>query len=185
MASNVSELLDAAVSRAVPVVRGVQDDQFDLDTPCLEFSVRGLLNHLFHVVVGFQSLAGRQSFDFGNTVDYLVGDWRDRFEAETSRLVRAWSTPSALEGVSPGMGFPQEMVAAMVLLDLTVHSWDLARATDQKFEPDPAAVESLHELVAQTGAQGRKMKMFGEPVPVPADASSFDRLLASTGRDPA
>lgn len=180
----ISDLLREAAARAVPVVRAIDESQFDAPTPCEQFSVRDLLNHLIHVTIGFQSLADKKPFDFGTTPDYLAGDWRDRFEAETKQLVEAWSDPSALDGVSPGMGLPQETVGNMILLDLTVHSWDLAQATGQEYQPHPDAVRSLHGLVEQMGPTARKMKVFGEPVPVPPDASDFERLLGATGRDP-
>lgn len=185
MTDKISDLMAAAAARAVPVVRGVDDGRLGAVTPCTEFTVRDLLNHLFHVTIGFRSLAAKENFDFASTPDYLTGDWRDRYEREAAQLVEAWSTPESLEGFSPGMGFPQPLVAMMILLDLTVHPWDLARATGQPYEPDPAAVEALHALVEQLGPNGREMKIFGEAVEVPAGASSFDRLLGAIGRDPA
>lgn len=54
----------------------------------------------------------------------------------------------------------------MVLLDLTVHPWDLARATGPPFTPDAEGVGALEELVAGMGPTARTMGAFGEPVPV-------------------
>ncbi|MDG4803537.1 TIGR03086 family metal-binding protein [Micromonospora sp. WMMD980] len=101
----------------------------DRPTPCPEYPVRDLLNHLFEVAVNFQAMARREEVDWSGGVDHLTDGWRDRFATETQRLVEAWSDPDALEGVSPGMGLPQETVGLMALIDLTVHGWDLARAT--------------------------------------------------------
>ncbi|MFJ5217335.1 maleylpyruvate isomerase N-terminal domain-containing protein [Streptomyces sp. NPDC088354] len=64
MTETISELLGAARDRALPVVTGVPDDQLAAPTPCAEYDVRDLLNHLFHVVVGFRAIAGRQEADF-------------------------------------------------------------------------------------------------------------------------
>ncbi len=182
--TNISDLISTASALAVPVVRNTKDEQLDDRTPCTEFSVRDLLNHLFQVVVNFQELAARKPVDFRTTPNYLDGAWRDRFEAETKLLIGAWSDPSALEGVSPGMGMPQEMVGQMVLLDLTVHAWDLAGATGQPFNADPAAVAALAPAAAVLAPQARKMGVFGEPVPVSVDAGEFDQLLGLIGRDP-
>ncbi|MGW4500489.1 TIGR03086 family metal-binding protein [Micromonospora sp. NPDC004336] len=185
MATQTSDLLAVAAPPTVAVVRGIADDQLDLPTPCREYAVRDLLNHLFEVVVNFQALAAKRPVEWADKPDLLTDGWRDRFEAETRRLVDAWSDPSTLEGVSPGMGMPQSTVGGMVLLDLTVHGWDLAVATGQPYRPAPEAMAALHELVAQLGPNARKMGVFAEPVSADAGLSGLDRLLCDTGRDPA
>jgi uncharacterized protein (TIGR03086 family) len=184
MDNQISELLTRASAVSVPVIQGISDDQFECATPCAEYPVRELANHLFQVVVNFQALAAREQADFASKPDFLHGAWRQRYAEETGALIKAWSQPGALDGVSPGMGLPQPMVGRMVLLDLTVHSWDLARATGQEFTPDPASVSELFGLVEQMGPTGRERGVFKAAREVPAGAADFDRLLAATGRDP-
>lgn len=187
MTTRTGELIAAARDRALPVVRTLPDDALDAPTPCAEYDVRHLLNHLFHVVVGFQALAAREEADFSVTPDRLseYGDgWRARFGKETALLADAWSVPGADEGVAGSMNLPARTVGAMALLDLTVHAWDLARATGLPYAPDAGGLRALEELVAAMGPTARTMGVFGEPVPVPAEASAFEALLASTGRDP-
>jgi uncharacterized protein (TIGR03086 family) len=185
MTTSISSLLREAATAGVPIVQGIDDSQLDRGTPCSEFTVRGLLNHLFHVVIGFQALAAKQTFDFNDVPDYLqAGDWRARFEHETTVLIKAWAEPSALDGVSPGMGLPQETVGAMAVLDLTIHIWDLARATDGEYEAAPEIVTLLSGFAEQMGPTARQWKVFADVVPVPPTASPFERLLGLTGRDP-
>ncbi|HEV7932882.1 MAG TPA: TIGR03086 family metal-binding protein [Actinomadura sp.] len=184
MTTKISELLDAAAREAAPVVRGVGDDQLGERTPCADYTVRDLLNHLFHVVINFQALAARKDADFTTTPDYLSGDWRGRFADETARLVEAWAVPGADEGVSGAMNLPARTVGSLALVDLTVHAWDLARATGQDFTADAASVQALGALMDEMGPTARQMKVFGEPFPVPDEASAIDTLLAATGRDP-
>ncbi|MGW7485818.1 TIGR03086 family metal-binding protein [Streptomyces sp. NPDC054786] len=184
---SISALLDAAAEAALPVLRGVRDGQLGLPTPCAEYDVRGLLNHLFHVVVAFQTLAAKKDTDFRTTPDRL-GEygvrWPDRFAEETARLVEAWAVPGAEDGLTGGMNLPARTVGAMVLLDLTVHAWDVARATGLPYAPAAGCVAELRTLVAQMAPTARKMNVFAEPVPVPPGASGLDALLAETGRDP-
>lgn len=187
MTNEISRLLEGAAERARPVVRGVRDEQLALPTPCSEYDVRALLDHLMHVVIGFQALAAKGTADFSATPSYVGGDgngWRARFEEETERLAQAWSAPGALEGASQGMGLPQRTVGGMVLGDLTVHAWDLARATGQDFAPYEPSLPVLVEGWRELAPTGRKMGVFGEPFPVPEGASDFDELLALSGRDP-
>lgn len=180
----MSELLAAARAQALPVVAGIDDERLGDPTPCSEYDVRALINHLFHVVVNFRALAAKEPADFTTTPDVVKGDWRGAFARETELLVEAWGAPGAEEGTTGAMGMPARTVGLMVLGDLTVHAWDLARATGQDFVPDAAALEEAGGAFAMLAPKAREGKMFGEPVPVPAGASAFERVLALTGRDP-
>ncbi|MFC4495071.1 TIGR03086 family metal-binding protein [Streptomyces ovatisporus] len=185
-AYDLTGLLKGAAERAEPVVRGVKESDLGSPTPCSEYDVRDLINHLLHVVISFQALAARGTADFSTTPDYLEDSaWRARFGREAGLLVEAWSQPGALEGVSQGMGLPQRTVGEMVLGDMTVHAWDLARATGQDFVPYGPGVPVLNEGFGALAPTGRKMNVFAEPVQVAEDATDFDKLLALTGRDPA
>ncbi|MFE8914667.1 TIGR03086 family metal-binding protein [Streptomyces globisporus] len=184
MTQTIGELLETAAGRALPVVRGIDDGQLAARTPCAEYDVRALLNHLFLVVVNFQALAAREDVDFGREPEFVTGDWRGRFGDETARLVKAWSVPGVEEGTTGQMGLPARTVGLMVLGDLTVHAWDLARATGTDFVPEPSVLDEVGPGLAAMAPQAREMKVFGEPFPVPESATAFERLLAVTGRDP-
>ncbi|MFJ1745874.1 TIGR03086 family metal-binding protein [Streptomyces sp. NPDC088116] len=184
MSEKISRLLEMAADRTVPVVRGITDAQLTAPTPCSAYDVHALADHLFQVLVNFQVLAARGETDFGAAPEHLEGEWRDRFADETVRLVAAWDAPGAEEGTTGAMGMPARTVGAMALGDLTVHGWDLARATGQPYEPDPAVVDMLRVDFGALAPKAREMGVFGEPVPVGADAGPFETLLALTGRDP-
>ncbi|MEV0651052.1 TIGR03086 family metal-binding protein [Phytomonospora sp. NPDC050363] len=184
MSEDISGLLKAASAAARPVFEGIPDDRLGAPTPCAEYDVRELLNHLFLVVTNFQVLASGAAADFSETPDRLTGDWRAQLVTETERLAEAWGAPGALDGVSAGMGLPQRTVGLMGLLDMTVHPWDLARATGQDFTPDPGAVTALLGLLDDIAPMARKMSVLGEAVEAPADATPFERLLAASGREP-
>ncbi|WP_326774627.1 TIGR03086 family metal-binding protein [Streptomyces sp. NBC_01445] len=186
----IGDLLGVAAERAVPVVRALPDDRLEAATPCAEYDVKALVNHVFQVMEQFQRLAAKQDSDFTQSAADRVAegpDWRERFGEEARKLVAAWSAPGAEEGKTGAMNMPAATVGSMVLLDLTVHVWDLARATGQEYVPEGEAlalVERLAGTVAELAPTARSMGVFGEAVPEPADASAFERLLAATGRDP-
>lgn len=185
MTNTISDLLESAAERVVPVVRGIADDQLADPTPCAEYDVRALTDHLFHVVVNFQELAAKRPADFSAVPHYTDGDWRARFADETAALVKAWAAPGAEEGTTGAMGLPARTVGQMVLGDLTVHAWDLARATGQDFTPEPVVVGELERWLGEMAPMARKAGVFGEPFPLPAEGvSQFDRVLALAGRDP-
>ena len=177
----ISELLEEATARAVPVVRGIDDAQLSGGTPCSEYDVRALLNHLFSVIGNFRVLAAKGTSDFSRTEDVVTGDWRGRFDDETARLVRAWGEPGAEEGTTGGMAMPARTVGLMVLGDLTVHAWDLARATDGDTELDGELVTAalvFAEQLPEDGVPG----LFDPPLDVSAAADPQTRLLARFGR---
>ncbi|MER5518801.1 TIGR03086 family metal-binding protein [Streptomyces sp. NPDC002763] len=183
----IGELLGRAVDGALPVVRGIPDGALAGPTPCAEYDVKALVNHLFHVVVEFRKLAAKGSVDFTRTPDRVGegADWRERFARAAQELAAAWSVPGAEEGTAGTMNMPARTLGSMALLDVTVHGWELARATGQR-EPsaDPAVVAELAGQVAGLAPTARAMGMFGEPVAVAEGAPEFERLLGVTGRDP-
>ncbi|MFI6095224.1 TIGR03086 family metal-binding protein [Lentzea sp. NPDC051213] len=178
----LSVLLDRARDHALPVIENIADDDLTRPTPCSDYDVRALLDHLLHVVVEFQKLAAKQDADFSHTPSYP--DWRAQYPGETAKLVEAWAQPGADEGIAGSMKMPATVVGGLVLLDLTVHAWDLAQATGQSFEPDPEVFTEVSNLVTQMGPMAIEMNVFKEPVEAPQDASAFEELLAATGRDP-
>ena len=96
--------------------------------------------------------------------------------------MRAWREPAAWVGEATvgGVTLPAELTAAVVADELVVHGWDLARASDQPYPPDPALVQ------AALGFAERFADLdggpFGPSVRVPADAPPFERLLGYAGR---
>jgi len=178
----LSVLLDRARDHALPVIASINDEDLTRPTPCADYDVRALLDHLLHVVVEFQKLAVKQDADFSHTPS--CPDWRTRFPAETAKLVEAWGQPGADEGIAGNMQLPARTVGGLALLDLTIHASDLAKATGQTFSPDPEVFAEVANLVEQMGPTAIEWNVFKAPVEAPADASELDKLLARTGRDP-
>ncbi|MFE1950706.1 TIGR03086 family metal-binding protein [Streptomyces sp. NPDC059524] len=184
-AFGVGELMERAAGRAVPVVAAIADADLERPTPCAQYTVKDLVNHLIQVLVEFQALAAKGESDFSGAPDFVGEDaagWRDRFAREASALVAAWSRPGAEEGTAGAMNMPARLVGSMALLDLTVHAWDLARATDQLYEAPAEVVGPLIAAVSELGPTARRMNVFGAEVEVAASADPFVRLLAATGR---
>jgi uncharacterized protein (TIGR03086 family) len=81
---------------------------------------------------------------------------------------------------------PAAAMGVIALNEVLVHGWDLAVATGQRYEVDPAAAQRCLQFARELAAGAPEVRngMFGPEVPVPEDADSFDRLLGQTGRDP-
>jgi uncharacterized protein (TIGR03086 family) len=184
MSTEISDLLERAVPAVCGLVAGVGDEQLPLATPCAEFQVRDLMNHLFQVVRNAQLVAERKEVDWTVTTQALTGDWREQFAGDARDTVAAWSDPAVLDGVSPGMGLPQRTLGLMMVVDVVVHGWDLALATGQPYQVDELLLPATAEFLDTMGDMGRRMGAFGPAVPVGAEVGRFGQLLALTGRDP-
>lgn len=184
-------MMARAAASFVQVVRTVDPDQLGARTPCSGYDVRGLVNHLLFWGPSLEAAARKESVSppagAEDDVDLTRGDWAAALEAQVERTMAAWSRPGAWEGTTQ-LGSPMELPAAlignMVLGELVVHGWDLARATGQQLVVDDEVGEHLAEEVATTAEQGREMGVYGPEVAVPDTAPPLRRVLGLTGRDP-
>ncbi len=184
-------LIGAAAAPLAEIVRTIKPDQLAAPTPCSEYDVRGLVNHLLFWGPSLVGAARKETVPppaaAEEDVDLTDGDWAAGLHAHLDRLVAAWSEPAAWDGTTT-MGGPTEMPAAMigrmVLGELVVHGWDLARATGQQARwPEEVLAVTRRELVG-TAEQGRQLGIYGPEVPVPPTGSAMDHILGLAGRDP-
>ena len=185
---------DPATTTMARLVTRVRDDQLTARTPCPDYTVADLVDHIGGLAFAFTASARKGEVPGGGGSgdgSRLEDGWRDCIAAALDELGEAWQQPSAYDGMT--MAGPVEMpadLAALVALDeVTVHAWDLAVATGQPYPADPAAVAACREFVAgfepPPGGAADDGGLFGPPVAVPAAAPALDQLIGATGRDPA
>jgi len=187
----MSHLSDAADAMA-EIVRTTESDQLSAPTPCAEYDVRGLVQHLLFWGPSLAGAGRKESVPppaaSESDVDLTAGDWRGDLLALLDRITAAWAPAEAWAGMA-AMGGPPELPAVvlgdMITGELSVHAWDLARATGQRLVLSDDLLAHVYESIAATAGQGREMGLFGPEVPVPATAPTLDRVLGLTGRDPA
>lgn len=187
----MSHLSTAAESMAA-IVRGITPDQLANATPCAEYDVRALVNHLLFWGPSLEA-AGRKEVvpppaAAESDVDLTDGDWATTLTTDLSLLTETWSAPQAWEGVTRVVGpteTPAPVIGGMIVCELAIHGWDLASATGQTLSLDGDLLAYLHEEVAAGAEQGRQMGVYGPEVVVPTGAPTLDRVLGLTGRDPA
>ncbi|MGH4027406.1 TIGR03086 family metal-binding protein [Actinomycetota bacterium Odt1-20B] len=173
------------------IAESVADDRLDAPTPCSEFRVDRLLAHVVHLSRAFQDVARKNLGPVtegapGSDIPELPDDWRTRLPGHLDGLVEAWRDPAAWAGETQAGGFtmPGAVAATVVLDELLLHGWDLARATGQEYAPAPADVETCHGLIGTFAELPPGEGPFGPPVAVPDDAPLLDRVLGLSGRDP-
>lgn len=179
-----------AADAAVAVTRRVTPDQYGLPTPCPEWDVRGLANHLTHWSAVISESRARKEPPTGDedeNTDYTAGrDWSAFFAERVERAVAAWGEPGAWDGeitlVSSPM--PAQTIGTMLFAELVMHGWDLAAATGQDFTVPDEVAEGALRAIEGMAEMGRQWGAFGPEVVVPADASPLVKALALSGRDP-
>jgi uncharacterized protein (TIGR03086 family) len=183
--------LTSACRRTSDVLAGLDDTQLTAPTPCTDYSVGDVVHHFGGLALAFAAAARK---DVGPltasapTPDaaQLDHDWRTSYPARLTELARAWNDPSAWQGMTRIAGFdmPGEAVGMTGLTEVVIHGWDLARATGQPYDIDPATADAVLPHVTQVAAEGPVEGLFGPAVPVADDAPVLDRIIALSGRDP-
>jgi uncharacterized protein (TIGR03086 family) len=170
------------------IVAGVKPDQHSLPTPCPDYDVATLVNHIVGWVTAFADGASQEP-PKTNPASYQVGsDPAGEYEAAAKRLVAAFRDGAADRDIDLGNGpSPGSMILGMILMEDIGHGWDLAMATDQ---PAPYSERSIKAAKAAAKANLKPEyrgpdKSFGDIVEVSDDASPLDELIGLLGRDPA
>jgi uncharacterized protein (TIGR03086 family) len=172
--------MSTAADTLADVVRAIEPGQLTNPTPCAEFDVRELVHHLLYWGPSLEGAGRKENVP---PAEVSTTDWKGALLAQLRRTVEAWTPASAWEG-STSMG-PAQTVGEMIVGELVVHAWDLARATGQRPDLPDDLLAYTYDGIAAGADQGREMGLYGPEVPVPSDAPLLDRILGLTGRDAA
>ena len=182
------ELLERVLDKTGALVEGVTPDQLDDPTPCPDYDVRTLVNHITGWVQSFAAGANGRSYE-GDPNNFEAGDDPGSvFRKAASEAVEGWRTHGTDRNVGlMGGEMPGAMVLNMTIMEYLTHGWDLATATRQEIpftEEESAQALALAEgtLPPQYRGDGQP---FGHIVEVPHTAPAIDRFVGFLGRDPA
>jgi uncharacterized protein (TIGR03086 family) len=189
MADDVLELHRRALAEFGRRVHAVGADQWGCPTPCKDWEVRNLVNHLVSEQLWVPPLlAGKRIGDLGAgfaSGDVLGADPVAAWDAAAAAAQSAFGESGAL-GRTVHLSYadrPAEEYAREMIFDLVVHSWDLARGISADDSLDPDLVEAVYAAI-EPDTDLTASGLFDEPVPVPADADEQTKLIAFTGRQP-
>ncbi|HUP87347.1 MAG TPA: TIGR03086 family metal-binding protein [Acidimicrobiales bacterium] len=163
------------------VVAGIKPDQLDRPTPCADFAVRGVLEHMIGLATSFAAAYRGEAPPDPDLEDVLGG-----FGPALADLGAAVSAPGALDKtvIAPFGEVPGETFARFIVLDGLVHGWDLASATGQSYDPPIELVAEVDAFAREAIDPLRDGQTFADAVDAPAGASPMERLAAYTGRRP-
>jgi uncharacterized protein (TIGR03086 family) len=182
------DVLRGALDQAGAVIAGVKPDQLSDATPCTEFDVATLMNHLTGAVARVGSVAAGVQVEGGLVVDAEepAAGWMGAFAAARQGAIDAWADDALLvkEYTLPWATLPGAGIVSMYALETVLHGWDLAVATGQEHLLDDTLAETVFPAARQmlpVDIRGGEMP-FEAVVEVPVDASASDRLAGFAGR---
>src|SRR6476619_4471728 len=183
--------MNPAAQRLARLVEGISDDQLDRPTPCPDYTVGDLLDHINSLSLAFVSAANKTN-EVGKRPPMgdaarLGDDWRTRIPPQLATMADAWRDPEAWNGMTVigGGDTPAEVTGLIGLDELIVHGWDIARATGQEFQSDDESLEACRSVLVMFAVPGKPVEPgapFGTVVDVPEDAPLLDRVLGLSGR---
>lgn len=186
MADRVPLDFDPPVRRLRALLLGISEDDLDSPTPCDEWTVGDLLDHLVDVTRAFTQAAQKLTDAPGTSTPAprpsaadLPPHWRSRLPVMLEELATAWKDPAAWTGSAQVGGATMPAVAAgtAAVNELTMHGWDVARATCQDFAADPRILEMLIEFLAR-GRDGFVAESGRD------EQALLEQALTLSGRDP-
>jgi uncharacterized protein (TIGR03086 family) len=184
----------AAADLAARAVAAVPDGAWTAPTPCRDYDLRALVEHLAWGTVLSQRAATRTPLDRDWSSPapppFLEGrapaGWAAALAPELDAAADAWADPAAWDGetVMGSAPMPASVVGPMMMAEFALHGWDVARAAGAPYEVTDELGRAVLAAVEPLAGMGRDGGWYGAEVPVPADAPAFDRALGLSGRDP-
>ena len=177
--------LAASMELAFSFVERIPDDGWFGVTPCAEWNVRALVNHMVgsaHMVsyglrgdvIGPEFYGNHLGNDpvasYRAAIDEVVGLYRRDPAVLSRELALPWGSLTGAE------------LAIMFAGDHLVHAWDVARSLHLPTDFDHGLVGRVRAFGDDYAARHRGPEMFADPVEPSVDASPMDLFAAFIGR---
>lgn len=181
----LDHLLAAEASWALcdHIMLGLTPEMRDLPTPCRDYTLHDLVEHLMGSVRALGAIGGAQ---IPEDADALIdaSSAEDWMAQAVEPALAAWRARGAEGEVPFGDGrAPATLPIGILAIEFFIHAWDFAQATGQPFTPSDALtafVTELAEQIVQPDNRGDG-KGFAEIVETTHD-DAISRLMAFTGR---
>ena len=181
MAADVRDLIVSSITAVTVAVEATPDSAWDEPTPCREWTVSAVVQHLIdEAVEQVRAVTGRAVETVGPDHADLPLSWREAAAA----AAEAWSHADLdrqLETTSGPISCGE--YAEWVLLELVVHRWDVQRGAGTGIEVDGAALSHVLDWAEAHKVELERSGSFDPPVRVESEYA-VDRLMALLGRDP-
>lgn len=171
-------MLSRAVDQAGDVLDHVHRDALGASTPCEDWDLATLADHLCNSPRQFVAVMRGEEVDWAAAPPHVAEEWGPAFRVVGDDLVHAWHEHGSDDeaGAAP---MPVDMQTA----ELALHTWDVARTIGYPVEKlDPEIAErGLGFLRANLSAENRG-GAFAPERQAADDAGAYERLAAYAGR---
>jgi uncharacterized protein (TIGR03086 family) len=152
--------------------------KLDSSTPCDEWDVRTLMNHMLETQRYFLGSAkGEDASPPGPNPPELLGDDpADDFTRARRAMLGTYGEDGVIERTGPSLG--------IAFADQLLHGWDRATATGQDATMPEGLAAAAYEMIHGRFTDEQRKGVFKPEVPIGGHASPQEKLLAYTGRDP-
>ena len=176
---NPIELYRSAAQGTRRTLLGVKPEQMNDSTPCSEWNVKALMDHIVGGTGFVQSVLASTKPSAPASSEPVAA-----YDAGVASVVEAASKPGLLERnlTTPFGEMPGGAFLMSGFMDTMVHGWDLAKATGQDTALDPKLVEVCYTAFVPQAEGLRAGGATGPEVSVAESASTQDKLLGILGR---
>jgi uncharacterized protein (TIGR03086 family) len=183
-------LLQRTVDVTTDLVEHITPDQLSASTPCTEWTVRDLINHITGGATMFAVSAEQ-----GSVPDELMGqllggdnlgdDYKGAWKAAAQRALKVYGEPGVMEKIVklPFAELPAGVALNIAVFDVATHACDLARATGQTVSDDELLSAALAMGPHVVSPEFRAGGFFAAEKKAEEGAPLSDQLLAFAGRD--
>lgn len=168
------DVLSRALDQAGALLAQVADEDLTRPTPCGEWSVSRLVDHLVAAPGRFEQMLQGQQPDWSAEPAQVGDDRQAAFWAAKDSLLRTWEQQDESAAAD----------ADWQTAEFAVHTWDLARGLGRPTaDLDPEVAERGLAFMRANLTADNRGEAFGAERPAPPDASAYDRLAAFAGRE--
>ena len=184
---NLQQLHQRGLEEFDRYMKEIKPDQWGNQTPCTEWSVRDLVNHIVNedkwtapLMEGSTIEEVGDRFDGDLLGDDPQGAW-EMAKKEASNAVQSEGALERTVNVSWGQ-IPSSEYITQLFNDHVLHAWDLAKGIGADDTLDPELVEVIYAGAAPRADEIQGYGVFGTRVEVPDDADTQTKLLGIFGR---
>jgi len=151
----------------------VQADSLDGPTPCSDWTLGQLVDHVVAAPTKFAVMVRGEQPDWSASPPHLEDGWAAAFRSAADDLMHLWHQGSASEGNDPDWQ----------TAEFAVHSWDLATALGRSTsELDPEVAEQGLGFMKANLREEMRGEVFGPQQPAPSGGDAYDAIAAFAGR---
>ncbi len=167
------DVLSRALDQLGDLLLHVSSDELDGSTPCSEWTLGDLADHIVAAPARFATMLRGEQPDWSAGPEHVHLGWAAAFRSSADDLMHEWHRGGAEDG-----GEPDWQTA-----EFAVHAWDLARALGRSTrELDPDVAERGLAFMRANLRDEMRGEVFGPEQPAPASGDAYDVIAAFAGR---